>query len=111
MTSEYTSCVLLLPPEISSGSGVSAPPPTPEREKQMFLKPTTISQINVIHFILEEANLDLLEEGPVKGPTSPKPSETKSPDGTIVELSTGESTGMYTCRGVGLCKYNPTKTK
>jgi len=36
------------------------------------------------------------------GPTSPKPSETKSPDGTMVELLTGESTGMDTCRGVGL---------
>jgi hypothetical protein len=53
--------------------------------------------------LLEETNLDLLDEGPLmEEPTSPKPSETKSPDGTMVELLTGESTGMDTCRGVGL---------
>ncbi len=47
--------------------------------------------------------LDLLA---VIGPTSPNPSETKSPDGTMVDPLTGESTGMDTCRGVGLYKTN-----
>jgi hypothetical protein len=39
--------------------------------------------------------------GPVNVPR-PKPSDTKSPDGTRLDDVTGESVGMDTCRGVGL---------